>query len=61
MAVEGIDESKIEDYLAKQGITSMQDVQRSVRIFIANGNNSLHTSSIIWCSWWLEPVVSLCM
>ena len=34
MAVEGIDEKKVEDYLVKQGISSMQDtVQRVVKIY----------------------------
>ena len=38
VAVEGIDEKKVEEYLTKQGIASMQDtVQRVVRIqFVRN-------------------------
>ena len=35
VAVEGIDEKKVEEYLTRQGITSMQDtVQRVVRYFV---------------------------
>ena len=30
VAVEGTDEAKIEEYLGKQGIATMQDIQRTV-------------------------------